>query len=443
MKTKLLFALLITSQLMSAQYYISELVTSPPNSSNYINESNNMALPDYQSDVDDLVEYFEFRGPANATIPADVYFVAIDGDDENPGIVQDAIELGGLSFGSNGLLVIVVNITMDAGAVDQNGADIGGTTFTNLYAPGLAMSDANVVTIEMTASSIDWTDEDSGDGAFTETLNKFNISSRTPDIDYDGSIIDQSASYMIIQTPAGAGNPDGENVDSDANGVLDGVAASWTIFDGVSILDDDDIGGAGEYAYAEMIFVEDPDAMLPPAVAVTFDPALTPTIVTLNQYPNYVARQGLQTGYACTADGVNNDDWMAGRVNSLSYPDWKFSSTGTRNIPSVELTGNNLTDFGGLTLGEVNVNFNTLSTDDVSVSDFSVYPNPAKTSITIKSSGQAQIDSVDLYNILGVNVLSAANLVNDTLDVSKMATGVYLLKVNAGANSVTKRIVIE
>lgn len=89
------------------------------------------------------------------------------------------------------------------------------------------------------------------------------------------------------------------------------------------------------------------------------------------------------------------------------------------------------------------INQDALSTQDFFASSLKIYPNPAKTTITIKSADQTQIDSVELYNILGLRVLSTTNLVNDSIDVSEMATGVYLLKVNAGTNSVTKRIVIE
>jgi len=89
------------------------------------------------------------------------------------------------------------------------------------------------------------------------------------------------------------------------------------------------------------------------------------------------------------------------------------------------------------------INQDALSTQDFFASSLKIYPNPAKTTITIKSPDQTQIDSVELYNILGLRVLSTTNLVNDSIDVSEMATGVYLLKVNAGTNSVTKRIVIE
>ncbi len=56
-------------------------------------------------------EYIEFRGPANAAIPAGTYFVAIEGDGtpDNPGDVQTIINLSGLTFGSNGFLVLLQN----------------------------------------------------------------------------------------------------------------------------------------------------------------------------------------------------------------------------------------------------------------------------------------------------------------------------------------------
>ena len=451
-KTLLFITLLFVGVLGFSQtydnntYFISELIPSPPNSSSLINDSDNTMIPDHQSDVDDGIEYFEFRGTPGATIDNDVYFIVIDGDGDdsdvgaNIGKVRDAINLSGLQFGTNGILVIVADITMDSGALGADGSlDISGTKWINPYATALASSGATVVTVQLTASSIDWTDEDpSGDG-INETLNKFNISSKTPDIGYDGSINDQSATYMIIKSTAG--DPKDEIVDSNEDGVLDGVATAWTIYDSVSILDDDDIttgnGEVGEFGYGKIIFVEilaDGNPLL------HYDSSISPTIVTLNQYPNYVGRQGTKTGYACTTDATNNDDWYAGRVNSLSYPDWKFSSTGTRNVPSAELTGNNLSDFSGMTYGEVNVDFNpTASVDDVFASNVSIYPNPAKEFVNISSS--VEINKIEVYNLLGKKVSSSSNLINNTLDISNLSKGMYLLKLTSEKGTATKKIV--
>ncbi|QNM85306.1 T9SS type A sorting domain-containing protein [Polaribacter pectinis] len=447
-KTLLLITILFVSTFGFSQtydnstYFISELIPSPPNSSSLINDSDNASIPDYQSDVDDGIEYFEFRGTPNATIDNDVYFIMIDGDGDdsdvgaNIGKVRDAVNLSGLQFGANGILAIVVDITMDSGALGADGTlDISGTKWINPYATDLASSGANVVTIQLTASSIDWTDEDpSGDG-INETLNKFNISSKTPDIGYDGSISDQSATYMIVKSTAG--NPKNELVDSNEDGVLDGAATSWTIYDSVSILDDDDIttgnSEVGEFGYGKIIFVE---RLLSTDPLLHFDASISPTIVTLDQYPNYVARQGVKTGYAATTDGVDNDDWMAGRVNSLSYPSWKFSSNAARNIP----TSLSSTNLATSTYGEVNPDFSaTASIDGVFTSKVSVYPNPANEFVTISSA--VEINKVEVYNLLGKKVISTSKLNNNNLDISSLAKGVYMMKLTSGESVASKKLI--
>ncbi|MUU79354.1 T9SS type A sorting domain-containing protein [Winogradskyella endarachnes] len=85
----------------------------------------------------------------------------------------------------------------------------------------------------------------------------------------------------------------------------------------------------------------------------------------------------------------------------------------------------------------------TASVNDVFASNINVFPNPASDNITIKSKDQTQFDSVEMFNILGSKVISTTSLINDTLNVSDLASGIYLLKINAGVQSATKRIVIE
>ena len=71
-----------------------------------------------------------------------------------------------------------------------------------------------------------------------------------------------------------------------------------------------------------------------------------------------------------------------------------------------------------------------------------VYPNPAKDYITIEST-QTRISSVAMYNVLGAQVISEKGLVNSRLNVSGLAKGIYMLKINAESGSATKKIVIE
>lgn len=84
----------------------------------------------------------------------------------------------------------------------------------------------------------------------------------------------------------------------------------------------------------------------------------------------------------------------------------------------------------------------TASTKDILASNFNIYPNPAKDFINIKSSSAA-ISSVKIYDLLGKQVRAEDNLQNSKIDVSDIASGIYLMKINSNLGSLTRKIVIR
>ena len=84
----------------------------------------------------------------------------------------------------------------------------------------------------------------------------------------------------------------------------------------------------------------------------------------------------------------------------------------------------------------------TLSNTEFEMSSYSIYPNPANGGeITISSSNSETI-SVTGFDILGKQVLNAT-LSNNTLDVSNLKAGIYILKISQNNASVTKKLVIR
>ncbi|SNR65924.1 Por secretion system C-terminal sorting domain-containing protein [Lutibacter agarilyticus] len=83
----------------------------------------------------------------------------------------------------------------------------------------------------------------------------------------------------------------------------------------------------------------------------------------------------------------------------------------------------------------------TASVQDVFKSSLSVYPNPTKNLISVKSK-DIKIESVEVFNMLGKSILKGS-LVNETIDVSNLTPGVYMLKVNSETSSSTRRIVVN
>lgn len=84
----------------------------------------------------------------------------------------------------------------------------------------------------------------------------------------------------------------------------------------------------------------------------------------------------------------------------------------------------------------------TLNTDSFTNDKFTIYPNPVKDLITITYT--EEISSVEVYNSLGQIVLTRAlNTQEAKVDMSALAAGAYLVKVNAGNISKNVRIIKE
>ena len=76
-----------------------------------------------------------------------------------------------------------------------------------------------------------------------------------------------------------------------------------------------------------------------------------------------------------------------------------------------------------------------LSTFTPSMQDFSLYPNPTSSSVTVSGKNLQDIQSVLIYNALSQLVLEGQS--TSAIDVSSLAAGTYFLKINAGENHQT------
>lgn len=62
---------------------------------------------DTPSDTVERCEYIEVSGPASSTVPSNTYFLSIDGDSGQFGIITYIADLGGRQFGTNGTITII------------------------------------------------------------------------------------------------------------------------------------------------------------------------------------------------------------------------------------------------------------------------------------------------------------------------------------------------
>ncbi|WP_412559791.1 lamin tail domain-containing protein [Winogradskyella sp. MIT101101] len=122
--------------------------------------------------------------------------------------------------------------------------------------------------------------------------------------------------------------------------------------------------------------------------------------------------------YKETLGSVWPSGWMYGTVNCTDGSQTTFSSTCV--YPFVA----------------------SLSNDEFSTNKFSIYPNPSTTGFINISSYNNDVMSVQVFDILGKQVKSET-LTDNTLNVSDLNTGVYILRITQNNASTTKKLVIR
>ncbi|WP_060523581.1 BspA family leucine-rich repeat surface protein [Nonlabens sp. MIC269] len=85
-----------------------------------------------------------------------------------------------------------------------------------------------------------------------------------------------------------------------------------------------------------------------------------------------------------------------------------------------------------------------LSNSDVTAMTMSLYPNPAHDSVTMTSN--VQFDSYTVYDLRGVLISSYImhqSGYQDQIDVSSLASGIYMIQVNSEQGSITQRLIVD
>ncbi|WP_339887303.1 PQQ-dependent sugar dehydrogenase [uncultured Flavobacterium sp.] len=140
-------------------------------------------------------------------------------------------------------------------------------------------------------------------------------------------------------------------------------------------------------------------------------------------------------------------------VNRIGYVDTTSNAvTYTPNFSG----SNNFTSFGEDMNGELYVSnssviykivdTSTASTTSFENSGFSLYPNPAKNSITISSSEASFAKQIQVFDVSGKLLLSKEVLQNktNTIDVTSLSNGVYIVNVTTiDGNNYSSKLVKE
>jgi len=125
--------------------------------------------------------------------------------------------------------------------------------------------------------------------------------------------------------------------------------------------------------------------------------------------------------------GITNEEWVE---NTAQFT---VAADGVYNLG---FYAHSAADMFRLYLDDVSLDiFNGVSA--ISKNNISVYPNPSNGLVTINGVEKA---SVNVYNTLGALVMSANNV--NSIDMSALANGTYMVKVTTANESVVKQVVL-
>lgn len=154
----------------------------------------------------------------------------------------------------------------------------------------------------------------------------------------------------------------------------------------------------------------------------------------------FVAGDGVATfGTGTNYDVTDGSNTIIKRTDFFSA-DYIGSLIPVGQLPSVVAVSG---EFNGTSQIYVrDLNDLTLSSNEFDINAFSIYPNPSSTGVITISSPNNDEMNVRIFDILGKEVKNEV-LTNNTLDVSSLRTGMYLVKVTQNNASTTKKLVIR
>lgn len=82
-----------------------------------------------------------------------------------------------------------------------------------------------------------------------------------------------------------------------------------------------------------------------------------------------------------------------------------------------------------------------LGTDDVALSQISIFPSPASELLNINVPSSIELEGATLYDVLGK--VANVSLSNGQINVSGLASGVYILDVVTSGGTLTEKVIIE
>ncbi|MFY0714265.1 T9SS type A sorting domain-containing protein [Seonamhaeicola sp. NFXS20] len=249
----------------------------------------------------------------------------------------------------------------------------------------------------------------------------------------------------------GSGTDTAPQLDTNFDGVGDGTILTDEMQDFDAVIYNS--GGAGEKLYFQIVFEglteEDEDFALS-YFNIIAEPDLfpNPSITSPSndaQYPNGTGSVTINYHIDNTADAA--EIW----ANDLKIADLTtLTGNGSFSLPVSDNMGYDYTIYvlvDGYVVESASRYLQVgdpLSVKNNEIEGFSIYPNPVRNNkFTISSANSNASKEVKLYNILGALVLNKTINNKQSINVSNLTTGVYVLRVTENNKTAARKLIIK
>lgn len=79
--------------------------------------------------------------------------------------------------------------------------------------------------------------------------------------------------------------------------------------------------------------------------------------------------------------------------------------------------------------------------NEETANELSIYPNPVENRLFINTN--ENINTINIYNVVGINVYSEEKFSSNSIDVSNLNNGIYIIKINTAQGDIVRRFVKE
>ncbi|WP_344927398.1 T9SS type A sorting domain-containing protein [Aquimarina addita] len=142
----------------------------------------------------------------------------------------------------------------------------------------------------------------------------------------------------------------------------------------------------------------------------------------------------------CSDNELTNLNIANGNNTNLSTVFSNFTSNNSLVCIQVDDTDYSDTNWSALkdVIASYQVDCNSLSTNDFTLKDFMVYPNPIKDNVTVQLNEEPE--EVSIYTLSGKKVLSTSQ---KEITISNLQTGLYVIKVRTNNGNIMEKRIIK